>query len=679
VLLVGVPMLFGVWHVWLVSKRYFVGSFDDDASYLLTAQALLHGVGWTGHLTSGASVIGAYPPGYSFLLIPLLWIWPHTFTPERVLSVVFYAAIFPLLWAYLGRRNVGTVVRVGALVLLALNPVLATFGSMVMAETSFLVLLLVLLLVVERWDRDARVLGPRGVGIILAGAGLVWLKEAGVGVVLGLGIWYLVQRDWRKAVAVVGGCAVLLLPVVIGRAVSGVPIAGSRYSSELGGYYSGGLLDRLIHVAPHALVHYFKTALPRTVVPFGPPLPQHGAWNTLYNDLVWQAGIFTVLGLGVAIWRHRDAAVLAIPVYAAETLLWPDVNERRVILILPVILGWYALGVVTVIRWVRPFGSRAVAGATVALHRISRPRAQGPMVIRSVIIFALVGGILGYPLIAQLPRDYLFGYHVDSSRPGGSRYMKILAALPQPSTVVETDYESTTALFSGHPTANIAFIDAPARVCNLGTTMKALDGDHAGYLLLATVNKPHVIDNACLMAQASSNPFAVRLLRTNRDQASVFELIGPDTAHPDLTDLVATATLRGSGPVSTAPDFPLARGDFPGTSTVIDPTNGVGVLTWRWARNTLLSQVSIGEIKPFHAGTLTGETLQVLEGGTWTTVAHAPGLVGDGGTPYLLSELPAGTESSGMRLVVNSTMPAVVTDIHALGAVAGSNGASGNT
>jgi hypothetical protein len=58
-LLVGFTMIIGVWHVWAVSSRYFVGSFDDDASYLLTAQAILHGAGLTGHLTSGASVVGA--------------------------------------------------------------------------------------------------------------------------------------------------------------------------------------------------------------------------------------------------------------------------------------------------------------------------------------------------------------------------------------------------------------------------------------------------------------------------------------------------------------------------------------------------------------------------------------------------------------------------------------------
>jgi hypothetical protein len=47
VILVGLATVLGLWHVWVVSKRYFVGSFDDDANYIITAKALLDGQGLT--------------------------------------------------------------------------------------------------------------------------------------------------------------------------------------------------------------------------------------------------------------------------------------------------------------------------------------------------------------------------------------------------------------------------------------------------------------------------------------------------------------------------------------------------------------------------------------------------------------------------------------------------------
>ncbi|MCL2395211.1 MAG: hypothetical protein FWC87_11040 [Acidimicrobiaceae bacterium] len=674
-LLVGLPAVIGIIHVWLVSYHYFVGSFDDDASYLMTAQAILHGAGLTGHLPSGASVVGAYPPGYSFLLIPLLWIWPHSFNPERVFSAVAYAAVFPLLWVYLGRRKVGDVVRFGALLLLAANPVMATFGSMVMAETSFLVLLLVLLLITEGWRPGpaSRVLGPRGIAVVVAGAGLVWLKEAGLGVVVGLGLWYLLHRDWRKATAVIGGCALLLVPVLVARHVGGVPLAGSRYSQELGSYYSGGWMDRVTHVLPASLVHYFTFALPATVLPHGSPLPGTSGWLVVWAVLAAQVGVFTVLGLAISVFRYRDAAVVAIPVYAAETLLWPQVNERRVILALPIVIAWYVLGVVTAVRWLLAFvGAHTGARDPVRNDSIRASRWSWPALYRPVSLVGvgvLAAAAIGTPLAFQFPRDYLFGLHRTSSHPGGSRYMSILAAVGQPSTVVETDYESTTALFSGHLTANKAFIASPGRICNPTAIHQALAGDRAGYLLIGTVNKPGVIDSPCLFRQAVSHPsWAVRLLRTSRDQASVFELFGPGTAHPQMSNLLAGSDVSSSAPLGYVRNRSLGAGDLPGLSTVLTPTDGESTIAWSWGPNVTLDQVSVGEVRLLHGGSLSGVTLEVQRAnGSWVAVSDAPGLVGDGGAPYLLGEFPSGTRAQAMRLVVRSSAPVVVTDANALG------------
>ena len=88
--------------------------------------------------------------------------------------------------------------------------------------------------------------------IALAGGG------TGSGAVGGLCRWLLLpwgrhRPSWRKSVAVAAGVAALLLPVVAARVIAGVPVAGSRYSQELGVYYSGGLVGRIIHVAPHGV------------------------------------------------------------------------------------------------------------------------------------------------------------------------------------------------------------------------------------------------------------------------------------------------------------------------------------------------------------------------------------------------------------------------------------------
>ncbi len=139
--------------------------------------------------------------------------------------------------------------------------------------------------------------------------------------------------------------------------------------------------------------------------------------------------------------RHRDATVTIVPVYLAMTLLWPYVNERRVILVLPIVAAWYVVGGAAVWRAVRD-----------GLARRRELRGARPWTVRGVGA-ALAAAAVVVPLAAQTPRDYLFAVHQDSSQFGGSRYAAILAHLGTPADVVETDYLSSTALFTGHRTA----------------------------------------------------------------------------------------------------------------------------------------------------------------------------------------------------------------------------------
>jgi hypothetical protein len=650
---VGLPLALGLLHVALVAPHYFVGSFDDDAGYILAGRALLAGLGLNGHLASGVTVAGSFPPGYSALLAPLLWIWPHTFVPLRMLSLVCYIAIFPLTWVYLGRRQIGDGARTATLTLLALGPPLATYATMVMAETPFLVLLLVLLLLVDRWEPQPRVFTGTGLAVILAAGGLVWLKEAGIGVVVGLALWLLVARrpaSGRKAAAVLGGTAVLLLPVALARLIGGIPLAGSRYSVELGGYFHGGLIARLLHVAPRGLWQMLSTALPATLVPYLGPLPIHGHAPDLWKVLSWQVTLLVAVGAVVWARRHRDAAVVVVPVYLAETLLWPYVNERRVILVLPVLAAWYVLGAVAVWKSLRSW----VTARRARLDRRGRPGVLGARGIGVAAGALAVGLVVIGPLAVQLPRDYLVGYGQDTSHFEGSPYVQILTRLGQPADVVETDYLSSTALFTGHATAWTAFLDTVTG-CDLRVIRQALASDRAAFLLLGAVNKPGVVDRPCLLAAASANPWAVRLLHTNRDNASVFELIGPGTGHPDLRDLTAglSPTRQALGPGRTGWE-------------------------WDWAQPRAVTQVSVGAAG--RAGSTSSISLQVRGAdGVWHTEAAAASSVGDGApaAPYLLATLPPGSLVSAVRVVITATpvgpdaAASVPLDVHALGPGAG--------
>ena len=80
---VAVVTAVAVIHAVMVGRHTFVGSFDDDASYILVARALAHGQGLTSKLGAGYPLIGAYPPGYSALLAPLALISGTAFLAFR--------------------------------------------------------------------------------------------------------------------------------------------------------------------------------------------------------------------------------------------------------------------------------------------------------------------------------------------------------------------------------------------------------------------------------------------------------------------------------------------------------------------------------------------------------------------------------------------------------------------
>lgn len=659
-LVVGVATALGVAHALAAGRWYAVGSFDDDAGYLLAARSLGAGHGLGAHLLDGTTVAGSAPPGYALLLAPLVRLWPGATLPLRGLSLLCWAATFPLTWVWLARRGTSPGLRAGVLGLLALNPVGATYATMVMAEAPFVVVLLGLLLALDRVDEGWR----RLLAVALLAAAAVWLKEAAVAAVGGVVLWLWLRRRWRAGVVVAVVVAASLTPVLAARLAAGTSLAGSRYSQELGAYYSGGLAGRVLHVAPAALHELLGVALPASVVPRGGPLPLHGIWSHVLQALEWQVSIVAVVG--VVAWVRRrcldDPAPVVVAVYLAEVLLWPYMNERRVVLVLPVVLAWYATGCGQVLRWLRALAARR--------RRWAVPR--WPEVAWSLLLAVLLVG----PLVAQSDRDYLFGDFQHSSRPAGSRYMALLAAAPAPDEVIETDYTATTALETGHRSAEAAFLAddplAPELACvPPGAALADMTGDGAGWLLTGALNKADVVDNPCLLQQASTSSWAVRLLRTSLDGASVFELIGPGSTHPGLVDLAAGVVPTATGGEAGSWALPSqGDGDVPGTAPLVDAAGGEATLTWPLAGPSTVAQLSAGG-----ARSLDGPTgpvaLQLLEAGRWVTVATAPAGAGDGAAPYLLVRPPAGTVATAVRAVLHGPGRLTVVDLHALGSPAG--------
>jgi hypothetical protein len=651
-------MVVQIVHGVVVAPTYHVGSFDDDANYLMAAHVLASGGGLTTRMPSGVTVVANYLPGYPALLVPLVWIWGAAMWPPRVLSALCTVALYPLIWVWAGRRGLGAPYRAGALGLMAINMVVATYSTMVMAEAPFVAVLMVALFALDRWERRG---GWRCAVVVVAlMAALVWLKEAGIGLVVGLVLYEAWRRRWLRAAAVSVGVGVLLLPGLAARWATGGATVGNRYSVEIGNG-GQGFVRRLPIEVVEDLWSYLQNVLRQSVLPSGSPLPNSGPVHVLVALIGVTVPVFCTVGAVAWYRRHHGAESWMVAAYFVETLGYPYTNQRRVLLVLPVVVLWYVVGACATGHYVMALASRALSRATV------------PAGITATVLAA------GVPTATGFTVDYMYSAGQQSSQFAGSPAMALLKDIGPPSAVVETDYRGSVAYFSGHQTAWTAitettpygpFAARTAGNCSVPNVNDALHADGADFVVVGDFNIPGVIDSPCLLELASSSSTAkqlgaVRLLSTSHDDTSVFELVGPGSTQPDLVDRTA-----GAAPSSRSRQValePNGQGDAGGTGYEARAVRGRAVFKWTWRSGVFLSQVSVGSLTSSGPVGATSVSIE-LPGGAWRTVAVAAGPVGDSGVvPYLFAAVPLGTRATGLKVSAATSGEAEVTYVNAIG------------
>jgi len=658
-----VPLAVQVVHTFVVAPIYHVGSFDDDANYLMAAHVLAAGGGLTSKMPSGATVVAYYLPGYPMMLVPLVWLWGSALWPPRVFSTLCVGLLYPLLWAWMGRRGFKPGYRVAVLGLLAINTVLATYSTMVMAEAPFLAVLVLALFALDRWEQRPGVLNACLVVLLMVA--LVWLKEAGIGLVAGLVLYELWRRRWSRAAGVSLGTAALLLPGLVARWASGGSTIGNRYVGEISPPGDGGLLHKLPNEVVQDVWSYLQEVLRQSVLPTGSPLPAHGAVELLMAAV---GATVPVLGfVGAVSWyrRHPFAESWMLWAYFIETLAYPYTNQRRVILVLPIVTIWYVTGAAVVWRWALDLGGQTLSKVATSV---------------AVVVAVLAAGV---PTAAGFTRDYLYKLGLKSSEFAHSPAMALLKAIGPASAVVETDYRGSVAYFSGHRTAWTAFTATTpygpfARKnkgsCTVPIVRRALKADDAEFLMIGDVNIPGLVDSPCLLQMASTASTsravgAVRLISTDHDQTSVFEFVGPSSPQPRVTDW--TAAVSPTAPAASVVLRRNGKGDAGGTGFTLAATDGTASFDWSWGTPVAVTQLSVGSVTSTSAVQAVNVSVEPARG-VWKNVLAAPGAVGDrGAAPYLLAELPPSTEVLGVDVSVRTSGTAEVAYVNAIGRSSG--------
>ena len=149
--------------------------------------------------------------------------------------------------------------------------------------------------------------------------------------------------------------------------------------------------------------------------------------------------VFGIVGAVVWYRRHPGEESWMVWAYFAETLAYPYNNQRRVILVLPLVTIWYVVGAAAVGHYVLSLGGRTLSRVAASVV---------------VLVAVLVAGV---PTAAGFTRDYLYNVGQKSYEFARSPAMSLLKAIGPSSAVVETDYRGSVAFFSDHRTAWTAF------------------------------------------------------------------------------------------------------------------------------------------------------------------------------------------------------------------------------
>src|SRR3954449_8899059 len=458
----------------------------------------------------GSPVEGLYPPGYPLLIAPLVALFGSVVWPLRVLSAVAFLGCFPVLDRLLQRHPVPAGVRVATLFMFALSPTAATFGSEVMPETVFLFVLLAVLLALPRWEDEASLLSWRGALVALGAPYLFMLKTAGLPMLVGILGWLLLRRRWRHFGLVATTSVLMVAPLVVVRMSSG-SVTPSRYKNEY------GLAGPFPHAVWNGLRAYVTDAIPATLVPTtGAGLHSHSVVLDVLLWLVRESATLIVL-VGWISWMRRriDVTFLITPLYLAETVPFPFINQRRVVLLLPLVVAWYALG------WSRilAVGRRWAPTRGLAWSRYA-----------AVVPIALVLPLL----VWQLPRNYLL--HRGESTPAarGSGYVAALREMTPPGRSIAAGYQWTIADLTGRTVTN----EVHNRICEPGASFDpaSLRGvfsrARVATVLDVWVKWPKNMDNQCVLDAMTAAPWAVPVYH-GTDTSTVFVLLGPDTPRRD--------------------------------------------------------------------------------------------------------------------------------------------------
>ncbi len=221
-----------------------VGTFFDDAAYLILAESLANFEGYRLINFSYAPVEQAFPPGWPILLAPLAAVFPGNLLLPRLLALAFSMGS---IWLsdILFRPRLTETQRWLFLLLIAFNPFFVGAAGTVMSEPAYLFLSLLTLVLIDRSSRGSGYARYMWIGLGVAFFAMV-VRTLGISIFMTALIALIPRKHWRKAVLVGGLLAVagVLVLIFAPNGFGTVYLLSPTYQGHIE-YLSGEILNYL--------------------------------------------------------------------------------------------------------------------------------------------------------------------------------------------------------------------------------------------------------------------------------------------------------------------------------------------------------------------------------------------------------------------------------------------------
>jgi len=275
-------------------NSFQVGSYEDDAHYIVLAESLATGRGYMLINYPQPMPEQAFPPGWPLMLAPVVALFPGNYAVLKLFSCLLWLGSLSLVYL-LFRDRLRSPSLPALLALTAVNPLLVGAGTMVMSEAPYLFFSLLTLVAFHSWERRAGQkdgLTPWLLALMAFAA--VWtqmIRTVGLSIMAAILLHLILTRRYRSAAIVTVIYFLALVPQFMLNSASGGSVVSAGYQAQV---FEGGLDAKLKGACVTAL-QYADTMLANTLVPIFGPVIQQGLRGRGLGLLLPAINVLTVL------------------------------------------------------------------------------------------------------------------------------------------------------------------------------------------------------------------------------------------------------------------------------------------------------------------------------------------------------------------------------------------------